>query len=196
MTWSRLLITTSYTKWQIVQIQISWIYAVCQGRVYPGSAGRGLNLSHLMTKCHMHPVKTQISLGIHPIWPVFAVCIKKAWVLRYPWSAKQRLIRLNRCPGWSESLLGTHVILLVLSWGGSNFIVCFRYLQAILEEHGAKPQGQRPGSGSDVSQGNGKGVKVKLPVSQVDIMQMLSKAQQEYDTVGFHLLELSLWVKP
>ena len=29
------------------------------------------------------------------------------------------LIRLGRCPGWSESLLGTHVSLLVLSWGGS-----------------------------------------------------------------------------
>ena len=30
------------------------------------------------------------------------------------------LIRLGECPGWSESLLGAHVILLVLSWGGSN----------------------------------------------------------------------------
>ena len=30
------------------------------------------------------------------------------------------LIRLGGCPGWSESLLGAHAILLVLSWGGSN----------------------------------------------------------------------------
>ena len=29
------------------------------------------------------------------------------------------LIRLGGCPGWSESLLGAHAILLVLSWGGS-----------------------------------------------------------------------------
>ena len=29
------------------------------------------------------------------------------------------LIRLGRCSGWSESLLGAKVILLVLSWGGS-----------------------------------------------------------------------------
>ena len=29
------------------------------------------------------------------------------------------LIRLGRCPGWSESLQGTHTILLVLSWGSS-----------------------------------------------------------------------------
>ena len=29
------------------------------------------------------------------------------------------LIRLGGCPGWSESSLGAHAILLVLSWGGS-----------------------------------------------------------------------------
>ena len=29
------------------------------------------------------------------------------------------LIRLGGCPGWSESLLGAHAVLLVLSWGGS-----------------------------------------------------------------------------
>ena len=29
------------------------------------------------------------------------------------------LIRLGGCPGWSESLLGAHAILLVLSWGSS-----------------------------------------------------------------------------
>ena len=35
-------------------------------------------------------------------------------------SAQRRLIRLGGCPGWSESSLGAQVILLVLSWGGSN----------------------------------------------------------------------------
>ena len=30
------------------------------------------------------------------------------------------LIRLGGCPGWSESLLSAHAILLVLSWGGPN----------------------------------------------------------------------------
>ena len=63
----------------------------------------------------MHPAKTQIILGIHPIWSVFAVRMKKAWVLSYLLWAQQRLIRLGRCPGWSESLLGAHAILLVLS---------------------------------------------------------------------------------
>ena len=51
---------------------------------------------------------------------VFAVRIKKAWVLSYPLSAQRRLIRLGGCTGWSESSLGAHAILLVLSWGGSN----------------------------------------------------------------------------
>ena len=51
---------------------------------------------------------------------VFAVRMKKAWVLSYPLNAEQRLIRLGVCPGWSESSLGAQIILLVLSWGGSN----------------------------------------------------------------------------
>ena len=32
------------------------------------------------------------------------------------------LIRLGGCPGWSEFSLGTQVILLLLSWGGSNML--------------------------------------------------------------------------
>ena len=47
---------------------------------------------------------------------VFAVRMKKHWVLSYPKSAQWRLIR---CPVWSESSLGPQVILLVLSCGGS-----------------------------------------------------------------------------
>ena len=34
-------------------------------------------------------------------------------------STLKTLIRLGRCPGWSESSLGAHGILMVLSWGGS-----------------------------------------------------------------------------
>ena len=56
---------------------------------------------------------------------VFTVHMKKPWVyLSYPLSAWRTLIRLGRCPGWSESLLGAQVTLLVLSWGGS-IILCF-----------------------------------------------------------------------
>ena len=38
---------------------------------------------------------------------VFAVRMKKAWVLSYQLSIQRRLIRLGGCPGWSESSLGT-----------------------------------------------------------------------------------------
>ena len=52
---------------------------------------------------------------------VFAVRMKKAWVLSYPLSAQRRLlIRLGGCPDWSVSSLGAHAILLVLPWDGSN----------------------------------------------------------------------------
>ena len=67
----------------------------------------------------MCAILTQISLGICPVWSVFAVSMKKAWVLSYPLSAQRRL--WGRCPGWSESSLGTQSF---LSWGGSISIVC------------------------------------------------------------------------
>ena len=60
----------------------------------------------------------------------FAVRMKKAWVLSYPLSAQRILIRLGRCPGWSESLLGTQIILLVLSWGGSVIFFMISYVLA------------------------------------------------------------------
>ena len=65
------------------------------------------------TKCHLHPAKTQISLGIHPVWSESSLCTQ--------WTAKDPnfLHADSRCSGWSESLLGAHAILLVLLWGGS-----------------------------------------------------------------------------
>ena len=102
--------------------------SVCQGDKHK---------SHLMpkpTKWHVHPAKTQISLmrvfavcmrRLRPAWAstslirVFAVRLKKAWVLSYPLSTQRRLSRLGDCPGWSESSLGAHVSLLVLSCGCS-----------------------------------------------------------------------------
>ena len=57
-------------------------------------------------KMSMRPAKTQISLGTRPVWSVFAVRMKKPWVLSYPLSAQRRLISLGGCPGWSESSLG------------------------------------------------------------------------------------------
>ena len=45
------------------------------------------------TKWHVSPAKTQISLGIHPVWSAssFAVRLKQAWVLGYPLSAQRRV---------------------------------------------------------------------------------------------------------
>ena len=53
------------------------------------------------------------------------------------------LIRLGGCPGWSESPLGAHAILFVLSWGGSVTVLqgCLllpslfnRFLEGIIYE--------------------------------------------------------------
>ena len=43
------------------------------------------------TKWQVCPAKIQISLGIRPVWSVFAVCLKQPWVLSYPLSAQRRL---------------------------------------------------------------------------------------------------------
>ena len=79
--------------------------------------------TNIMTEC---PAKTQISLGICPAWSVFAVWRTQAFfMVRCMLSRKLRTqaffmrtaktqIRL----GGSESSLGTHAILLALSWGG------------------------------------------------------------------------------
>ena len=42
-------------------------------------------------KVSVRPAKTQISLGIRPVWSVFPVRMKKPWVLTYPLSTQRRL---------------------------------------------------------------------------------------------------------
>ena len=48
-----------------------------------------------------------------------------------PWLPSERtaktLIRLGGCPGWSESSLGAHAILLVLSWGSSLYFCAYAF---------------------------------------------------------------------
>ena len=39
----------------------------------------------------------------------------------------QSLLSAWRCPGWSESSMGAHAILLVLSWGGSTVVIILKY---------------------------------------------------------------------
>ena len=57
----------------------------------------------------VRPAKTQISLGVCPVWSVFAGA---------QWVAKD--------PGWSESSLGALAILLVLSWGSSFYDLAYQ----------------------------------------------------------------------
>ena len=52
----------------------------------------------------------------------------------FMWTAKT-LIRLGGCPGWSESSLGAHAILLVLSWGGSIMIILNDFNNDILSSN-------------------------------------------------------------
>ena len=83
-----------------------------------------IELSHLMTKptkWHVRPVKTQISLGICPVWSESSQCAQ--WVAKDPmflYADSEDSDQTGRMPGWSESSLGAHAILLVLSWGGSS----------------------------------------------------------------------------
>ena len=70
------------------------------------------------TKWHVLPAKTQISLGINPVWSVFTVHSIGSFFM---WTAKPP-IRLGGCPGCSVSSLAAQVILLVLSCGGSCLI--------------------------------------------------------------------------
>ena len=62
---------------------------------------------HKPTKWHVRTAMTQIGLGMRPVWSVFTVRMKKAWVLSYPLSAQRRLI-------------AGRTATFVLSWGGSN----------------------------------------------------------------------------
>ena len=72
------------------------------------------------TKWHVRPAKTQISLGIRPVWSEYR-CALSGYVRTQAFFIRtaKTLIRLGRCTGWSESSLGAHAIMLVLSWGGS-----------------------------------------------------------------------------
>ena len=63
-------------------------------------------------KWPVHPAKSQISLGICPVWPLFNVCFM-GWNKTF-----------FRCPGWFESSLGAQVAWLVLLCSGSYQYTC------------------------------------------------------------------------
>ena len=76
-----------------------------------------------------HP-PSLISLGIHPVWSVFAVRMKKAWVLSYPLSAQRRL-----WSDWADAQAD-----LSLRWAHSLFVgfvmrrlICFVFFSKRLK---------------------------------------------------------------
>ena len=72
------------------------------------------------TKWSVRPAKTLISLGIRPVWSESLLCAQL--VAKDPkllHTNSEDFNWLGECPGWSESSLGTQVILLVLSCSSS-----------------------------------------------------------------------------
>ena len=74
-------------------------------------------------KMSVRTAKTQISLGICPVWSESSLSAwRKLGSLATHWA--HTLIRLGGCPGWSESSLGAlsfcwfcHVVALICIWG-------------------------------------------------------------------------------
>ena len=67
------------------------------------------------SKTTVHPAKTQISLGIRTVWSVFAVRMKKAWVLSYPMGHSEYSDQAGQMPRLIWVFAGRTLILLVLS---------------------------------------------------------------------------------
>ena len=86
-----------------------------------------LHLSHLMTKptkWHVHLAKTQISLGIHPVWSESSLSAwKKLGSLVTHWAYSEDSDQTGRMPRLIWVFAERTVILLVLSWG-SSFCDC------------------------------------------------------------------------
>ena len=87
--------------------------------------GLHINLSRLLTKStkwHLRPAKTQISLGIRPIWLESSL---SAWrnlgSLATLWAHSEDSDQTGRMPRLIWFFAGRTLILLVLSWGGSFY---------------------------------------------------------------------------
>ena len=72
-------------------------------------------------KMTVHPAKTQISLGIRPVWSESSLSAR--WVAKDPsflHADSEDSDQTGRMPGLIWVFAGGTVILLVLSWGGSG----------------------------------------------------------------------------
>ena len=91
-------------------------------------------MSHLVTKptkWHVRPAKTQISLGIRPVWSESSLCAQ--WVAKDPsflHADSEDTDQTGRMPRLIWVFAGRTTILLVLSRGGSIIIYTARQLFA------------------------------------------------------------------
>ena len=87
-------------------------------------------MSHDMTKSRKWACaqRRQTSLGIHPVWKVFAVRMKKDWVLSYPLSAREDSDQTWRMPRLICVFAGRTLILLVLSCRGAYNLSNWQYV--------------------------------------------------------------------
>ena len=102
-------------------------------------------------KMAVRPAKTQISLGIHPVWSESSLSTWRTlgslathWEHsedsdqtgqnpRLFWVFAKTLIRLSGCPGWSESSLG--LVILFLSCRDSSYLLLLVPLSAGTAQH-------------------------------------------------------------
>ena len=80
-------------------------------------------MSHLITKptkWHVRPAKTQITLGIRPVWSKYSLSARrKLRVLASHWAYSEDSDQTGSMPRLIWVFTGRTVILFVLSWGGS-----------------------------------------------------------------------------
>ena len=76
------------------------------------------------TKWCVRPARTQISLGIHPVWSESSLWAQ--WVAEDPRFLRADSEDSDQIPDWSESSMWTHVILLVLSCNSSYHYYAYR----------------------------------------------------------------------
>ena len=70
----------------------------------------------------VRPAKTQISLGIHPVWSVSADCMKKAWVLSYQLNTQLRLRSAWASHSEDSDQTGQMPRLIWVCWAQTHFV--------------------------------------------------------------------------
>ena len=90
LTWSQ----TPKTGFLVMWLKQRFLYTFHGMQLLP----RIYEMQHGKTKWYMHPTKTYISLGICPVRSESSLSTwKQSWVLSFPLSIHQRLIRLRAC---------------------------------------------------------------------------------------------------